>query len=90
MTHTIEVENIKCGGCMNTIRRALLAPPGTKDVLIDKEQGIVRVEGSARREDVVTILNELGYPEKGNNTFSQKAKSFVSCLVGRLNNTGNG
>jgi hypothetical protein len=75
---------------MNTIRRALLALPGTKDVLIDKEQGIVRVEGSARREDVVTILNELGYPEKGNNTFSQKAKSFVSCLVGRLNNTGNG
>jgi copper chaperone CopZ len=90
MTHTIEVENIKCGGCMNTIRCALLALPNTKDVLIDKEQGIVRVEGSARREDVVTILNELGYPEKGNNTFSQKAKSFVSCLVGRLNNTGNG
>ncbi len=90
MTLTIEVENIKCGGCMNTIRRALLALPGTKDVLIDREKGIVRVEGSASREDVVTILNELGYPEKGNNAFSQKAKSFVSCLVGRLNNTGNG
>jgi copper chaperone CopZ len=90
MTHHIEVENIKCGGCMNTIRRALLALPGTSDVVIDKEQGIVRVEGSARREDVVTILNELGYPEKGNNAFSQKAKSFVSCFVGRLNNTGNG
>mgnify|MGYP003921281679 CR=1 FL=1 len=90
MMHTIEVENIKCGGCMNTIRRALLALPGTESVLIDKEQGTVSVEGSARREDVVTILNELGYPEKGNNAFSQKAKSFVSCLVGKLNNTGNG
>ena len=72
MTHTIEVENIKCGGCMNTIRRALLALPGTKDVLIDKEQGIVRVEGSARREDVVTILNELGYPEKATTLFRKK------------------
>ena len=90
MTHTIEVENIKCGGCMNTIRRAVLALPGTEDVLIDREQGIVSVEGNAHREDIVVLLNKLGYPEKGNNAFSQKAKSLVSCLVGRLNNADKG
>lgn len=80
----IEVENIKCGGCMNTIRRALLAVPNVQDVVIDKEHDLVEVMGNADREVVVSVLAELGYPEKGKNSLVSKAKSFVSCAVGRL------
>lgn len=36
MIHTIEVENIKCGGCMNTIRQAIGKIEGVKGVEIRK------------------------------------------------------
>lgn len=81
----LEVENIKCGGCINAIRRALLAVPNVKDVIIDKDSDLVEVAGEAEREVIVSVLADLGYPEKGKNSLSQKAKSFVSCAVGKFN-----
>lgn len=70
-----EVENIKCGGCMNSIKSALLKIADVADVSIDKEIDTIFVTGNAARETIVAKLNELGYPEKGNNSLTKKAKS---------------
>lgn len=81
----ILVENIKCAGCMNSIRTALLKLEGVLDVQINKEIDRVRVSGEQlNRETVINKLAALGYPEKGNNRLMSKAKSMVSCAVGRI------
>jgi copper chaperone CopZ len=87
MEQQFEVENIKCGGCMNSIKTALLKLDGVTEVSIDKEIDTVMVTGTMIREDVVNKLNDLGYPEKGNNTLIRKAKSYVNCAIGQMSET---
>jgi copper chaperone CopZ len=83
-THQIFVENIKCGGCMNSIKTALLKLSGVTAVEIFKEEDKVCVSGIAVEKDtLIAKLSSLGYPEKGNNNFISQAKSFVSCAVGK-------
>lgn len=84
MEQQFEVENIKCGGCMNSIKTALLKLEGVTEVIIDKEIDTVTVTGAANRDVIINKLNELGYPEKGNNTLIRKAKSYVNCAIGRM------
>ncbi len=87
-THQIFVENIKCAGCMNTIKTALLKLKGVTAVEIFKEEDKVCVSGIAvEKEMVLAKLSSLGYPQKGNNNLLNKAKSFVSCAVGRYEQT---
>jgi copper chaperone CopZ len=82
----IQVENIKCGGCMNSIKTALLKIDRVQEVTIDKDTETVHVSGSDSldREALVQQLAKMGYPEKGNNNILHKAKSYVSCAVGNL------
>lgn len=84
MTHIIEVENIKCGGCMNSITTALLKIENVTAVAIDKETATITIDAENDRAIFVNTLFSLGYPEKGQNTFLHKGKSFVSCAVGNL------
>jgi copper chaperone CopZ len=87
METIFEVENIKCGGCMNSIKTALLKIDNVKEVTIDKEIDTIVVKGTANRETIVAKLNELGYPEKGDNTLLRQAKSYVNCAIGRMSET---
>jgi copper chaperone CopZ len=84
MTHKIEVENIKCGGCMNSIKMALLKIENVTEVTIDKETDTITINSNTDRVFLVNTLSNLGYPEKGHNTLLHKGKSFVSCAVGNL------
>ena len=89
MTYQISVENIKCGGCASTIRSKLEAMAGVEKVDVDIAAGIVNVDGSADTRHAVTErLLKLGYPESGSAegiaAAAAKAKSFVSCAVGRM------
>jgi copper chaperone len=89
MSWTLNVENIKCGGCANSIRKALTAIAGVAKVDVDIENGAIRVEGDeAARTAVTQRLLELGYPETGTvagiGSAAAKAKSFVSCAIGRV------
>ena len=84
-THQIIVENIKCGGCMNSIKTTLLKLAGVSGVEIDKEENQISIIGiDLNREELVEKLAALGYPERGNNSLLSKAKSMVSCAVGRM------
>lgn len=84
MTHKIEVENIKCGGCMNSIKTALLKIENVTEVTIDKESDTITINSTSDRIFFVDTLSHLGYPEKGYNTLLHKGKSFVSCAIGNL------
>lgn len=84
MALRIEVENLKCGGCASGIRKALSGLPGVRSVGVDLEKDEVHIEGEAPRNTVLEKLKQLGYPPKGENTLGLKAKSFVSCVIGRL------
>jgi copper chaperone CopZ len=84
MTHKIEVENIKCGGCMNSIKTALLKIENVTEFEIDKDADTITINSNLDRAVFVNTLSNLGYPEKGHNTLLHKGKSFVSCAVGNL------
>jgi copper chaperone CopZ len=80
----IKVHNIKCGGCMTTINKALKEIEGVEEITITDDKETIEITGAANREQVVEKLAKLGYPEKGNNNLLHKTKSFVSCALGRM------
>lgn len=85
ITHQIFVENIKCEGCMNSIKNALLKENGVSAVQVFLEEDKVCISGIAIDKDMlVKNLSSLGYPEKGSNNLISKAKSFVSCAIGNF------
>ena len=89
MEHVIEVENIRCGGCANTITHSLQKLDAVSSVSVDIETGRVTVTTDVDdRERLVAALLKNGYPEKGSAEGLQaakaKAKSFVSCAIGKL------
>ena len=90
MAYQISVENIKCSGCANTISTRLNDLISIEDCEIDIEAGIININGDEyHREEVTKLLLKLGYPEKGTaeglKAAAAKAKSFVSCAVGKMN-----
>jgi copper chaperone len=92
MSFDVDVENIKCGGCANSIVSGLKALEGVVTVHVDVEQGRVTVDGDDALQPVVCEhLQKLGYPEVGSTagfaSAKAKAKSFVSCAVGRFSDT---
>jgi copper chaperone len=85
-----DVENIKCGGCARSIERAIAALPDVSSVAVDVVAGRVNVTALADlRAPIADALARLGYPERGSaNGLGSKAKSFVSCALGRISNSG--
>jgi copper chaperone CopZ len=86
-TLQITVDNIKCEGCKNTIETALKKIHGVTNCTIDVTNGLINIEGHADRSRIVNVLASLGYPERGaENTLLMKAKSYVSCAIGKVKN----
>ena len=80
----IEVVNIKCGGCANSIQDAL-SKDGFKNVKVDPSCQLVEFEGDEAKAEV--ILSKMGYPKAGSKeaeSLIKKAKSYASCMVGRV------
>lgn len=84
---SVEVLNLKCNGCANTITKGLLSIEGIENVSIDvatSKVSFVSTEEEALKS-VKEKLATMGYPEVGgDNTIIHKAKSFVSCATGRM------
>lgn len=88
MITQITVENIKCGGCMNSIKTALIKLDDVQDITIDLETQTISIDSNIPldRTKIVSRLSQMGYPEVGNNTVFLKAKSYVSCAIGNMSN----
>jgi copper chaperone len=85
---TFEILNLKCGGCVNTVKKGLLSINGLNEVEVDLENSkvIVPTEDEEILNQIKEKLSKMGYPEIGNvNTILHKAKSFVSCASGKMN-----
>jgi len=88
MKTTLQIENLKCGGCAATIKKGILAIHGVDKVDVNLEDSSVSITSTKNNLKEVKIkLSKLGYPEIGDkNTVLHKAKSFVSCAVGKIDN----
>jgi copper chaperone len=86
---TFDVENIKCGGCENAIRKGLCSIAGVSEVHIDREQQrITLLTDESERSAIAEKLRSMGYPEQGTVAGFQsglaQAKSMVSCAIGKV------
>ncbi|WP_304545929.1 heavy-metal-associated domain-containing protein [Sulfurimonas microaerophilic] len=90
MIQTFQVQNVKCTGCANTLTTKLKEQFGEIEVNLDvmpREITLKIVEEEIemlRRE-----LKKLGYPMSDEkldflDTNAAKAKSFVSCAIGKF------
>lgn len=81
-----QVENIKCGGCMQTITKGLHQINTGYEVHIDSVNGqvVIDSESEIEQEAIIHALDQMGYPISGENNTWKKAKSYVSCAVGRM------
>lgn len=93
MKISLLVENIKCGGCANGIKQKLSTIDGVENVTVEVEAGQVDFDIATDEQELVTsevkqTLLAMGYPEKGSveglKAAGAKAKSYVSCAVGKM------
>lgn len=89
MSLQFELANVKCGGCANSIRKAVEAVEGARVLALDPATGHLEVDADAAlRATIAERLHKLGYPEQGSvegiAAMAASAKSFVSCAVGKF------
>lgn len=88
MKTTLEIQNLKCGGCANTIITRLNELEHISNVTVNNDNDTITFDYSndEQLKTAKNLLTKLGYPEVGEkNALTTKAKSFVSCAVGRMN-----
>jgi copper chaperone len=88
MKTTLKIQNLKCEGCATTITTKLNSLEGVSNAKVIVEENLVDFNYT----DESTLLNaketlkNIGYPEDGKeNSFGTKAKSYVSCAIGKMN-----
>lgn len=87
MKTIVHIQNLKCGGCVNTISKRLNILDDVSEVTVEVEDNSVTFEYTETHTlDVVKkALAEIGYPEDGEaNNLTSKAKSYVSCAFGKI------
>jgi len=92
---TLQVENVKCGGCASTLTSKLKEAFGEIEVNLQTHPREITLEIEDDKLEALTVaLRGLGYPLSTDElglvqTASTKAKSFVSCAVGKIDNAKN-
>lgn len=87
MTTTLNIQNLKCHGCANTITKRLSELEDITNVIVNNEDNSVTFDYTedTSLNTTTELLSKLGYPIEGeNNPLTKKAKSFVSCAIGRM------
>ena len=90
MLQTFEVENVKCGGCANTLKTKLKESFGEIEVNLEVHPRKITLDiEESKMNELQKSLRGLGYPLSTDelSTFENvgaKAKSFVSCAIGKM------
>lgn len=87
MKGIIKIQNLKCGGCASTITKKIEKINGIDSVSVEVESSTLFFEykEDIQFETVVKVLSDIGYPVVGSeNTITSKAKSYVSCAIGKI------
>ena len=92
MKTTLKVQNVKCGGCASTLKSKLLSNFGEIDVNLEVMPREITLNIDEKElPKLKEALKSLGYPSADESfgffeDSSMKAKSFVSCAVGKVDN----
>ncbi len=89
MKTTLEIQNLKCGGCAHTISTKMTDVSGIDNVLVSVETSEVSFNYELETDLLAAKqkLKSLGYPEVDTeNSMVSKAKSFISCATGKIAN----
>jgi copper chaperone len=79
------LENIKCQGCGNSIKNEIAKFEKVQLIDLNIGEGRLVVEGVNQEIDqLLTNLEDMGYPELGKGNLLKTAKSYVSCMIGRM------
>ena len=62
MKTTYSIENMKCMGCVSTVRKTLEEIPGIESAEVDLESALATVDGDVDQSLVLETLEEAGYP----------------------------
>lgn len=86
MKSHVFIDNIKCGGCANTISKKIKEIPSVSNVEINIDTGQVtfNCENDACRLEVLSTLARWGYPLSGTGSRLDSAKSYISCMIGKF------
>ncbi len=91
MEKTLEVLNVKCGGCANTLINSLKDEFGEVNVNLEVMPRQITLDINENKlEELKIKLRGLGYPLttdelSGFDKATATAKSFVSCAIGKFN-----
>jgi copper chaperone len=91
-TEKFKVDNLKCSGCATTVTNTLSDITGVKSVHVDPAAGTVEavIHDGVSRDLIAKKLASLGYPEEGKGNILHSAKSYVSCMIGRVSDKSHG
>jgi copper chaperone len=90
MKQTLEVLNVKCGGCASTLIKSLKDEFGEVSVDLEVNPRKITLDIEDKKLDALKVkLRSLGYPLttdelSGFEKAATTAKSFVSCAIGKF------
>ncbi|PNQ75194.1 heavy metal transporter [Hanstruepera neustonica] len=87
MNAAIVIQNLKCGGCANTVKNKLSEIEGLQDIHVDIDNSVVAFQYSLEEQltKAKDRLKAIGYPEQNAaNSMITKAKSYISCATGKM------
>jgi len=87
MRTQFEIQNLKCDGCANTILKNLDKIVGIDQIHLEVDNALIAFHHTddTKAAEVRSTLAKLGYPVVGDtNPMLKKAKSFVSCAIGKM------
>lgn len=92
MQKSFKALNIKCLGCVNSIKEVLKSEFGDVDVDLTQEPRVVslNIENEEAELSFRKKMKSMGYPieDEELGAFAKgslKAKSFISCAIGKIN-----
>ena len=91
MQKIFQVSNVKCSGCATTLKEKLFEKFGEIEVDLNAQPRKITLD--IEEEQIAALgkeLKKLGYPFTSDEmgfaeSTSMKAKSFVSCAIGKMN-----
>ena len=76
----IQVQNIKCGGCVAAIEKNIGSMPGVQHVSVNQATGMVTITGMGLQTGLIEKkLIQLGYPPALKNSFLKRIKTSIQC-----------
>jgi copper chaperone len=69
--HLLRVPDMKCGGCLGAVTRAIRTIDETVQIEADLDSREIRISSNAPEAAILNVLREAGYPAEPISTHAQ-------------------